>query len=630
MLFPFPSCASLFDMHVLVPLIAALLPLVIAPGLVSYFDITPKIAILLFGTTLILLYPATNVRNVRALMTGPLGRWFVILLAAQWLAVAAVTVFSSYPGLSFGGSAWRRYGLISQTGLLLFALLAVAWLASDARNIRILLRACCAAGAIAALYGIAQYFGLDPFLRPQDYHVGEGAFTIVRPPGTLGHAGYFATWLVAVTFFALALARLEPPGWRRASAVATSTAAAVAIVLSGTRSAILGLLAGVIALVALERPRFNARALAIGAACVVAAVLFFVSPAGAKLRARVQWSREDPLGGARLLLWRDSFQMALHQPLAGFGPETFATEFPRFESRALARAYPDFYHESPHNIFLDALTTEGFGGLLALLAICGLAAWTAIRAAQSPQRVAHPLAGGFAGSLIAQQFVVFIVPTAVFFYLTIGALVVVVSTLKAPPKSPRPAFSWLVLLIGVALGILFAGYAARLLGAGRVFSVTQQRIASGDVTGAAESYRAVLKWQPPGGGDDLDYSRGMQQLSTRTSVFATQLIARQQALEAGARAVLTAEDRQNAWYHLATLFAAESDAGKVERSLRNAIAWAPNWFKPHWTLAQLLEMTNRHAEALAEARTAVDLNGGHDPEVSATLRQIEQHGTVPR
>ena len=73
-------------MHVLVPLIAALLPLVIAPGLVSYFDITPKIAILLFGTTLILLYPAANVRNVRALMTGPLGRWFVVLLAAQWLA----------------------------------------------------------------------------------------------------------------------------------------------------------------------------------------------------------------------------------------------------------------------------------------------------------------------------------------------------------------------------------------------------------------------------------------------------------------------------------------------------------------------------------------------------------------
>ena len=612
-------------MHVLVPLIAALLPLVIAPGLVSYFDITPKIAILLFGTTLILLYPATNVRNVRALMTGPLGRWFVILLAVQWLAVAAATTFSSYPSLSLGGSGWRRYGLISQTGLLLFALLAVAWLAADAANIRMFLRVSTAAGAIAALYGIVQYFGLDPFLRPQDYHVGEGAFTIVRPPGTLGHAGYFATWLVVMVFFALALARLEPRGWRRSSAFAISAVAAVAIVLSGTRSAILGLLAGVIALVVFERPRIRARAVVIVAACVAAAVLFFMSPAGAKLRARVQWSREDPLGGARLLLWRDSFRMAVHQPLAGFGPETFATEFPRFESRALARAYPDFYHESPHNIFLDALTAEGFGGLLALLAMCGLAARAAIRAAPPSHGIGRPLAGAIAGSLVAQQFIVFIVPTAVYFYFTIGLLVVVASTLKTLPTTPRPWLSRLVLLVGVVLGILFAGYAVRLLGAGRIFAVTQQRIASGDATGAAESYRAVLKWQPPGGGDDLDYSRGMQQLASSTSVFATQLLARQQALEAGARAVLTAEDRQNAWYHLATLFAAENDAGKVERSLRNAIAWAPNWFKPHWTLAQLLEMTNRHAEALAEARIAADLNGGHDPEVSATVRQIEQH-----
>ena len=234
--------------------------------------------------------------------------------------------------------------------------------------------------------------------------------------------------------------------------------------------------------------------------------------------------------------------------------------------------------------------------------------------------------GALAGLFVAQQFVVFIVPTALFFYLTTGLLVVIGSQLKLPPKAAGPGLRSCVLVIGIATGILFTGYASRLLAAGRAFAVTQQRIASGDASGAAEAYRVVLKWQPPGTGDDLDYSRGMHQLAAITSIFASQLLARQQALEAGARAVSTAEDRQNAWYHLATLFAAENDAGKVERSLRNAIAWAPNWFKPHWTLAQLLEMTNRHTEALAEARIAADLNGGHDPEVSATLRQLEQHG----
>ena len=50
--------------------------------------------------------------------------------------------------------------------------------------------------------------------------------------------------------------------------------------------------------------------------------------------------------------------------IAGYGPETFAVEFPRHQSIELARAYPDFYHESAHNIFLDAFVSKGLVGLL--------------------------------------------------------------------------------------------------------------------------------------------------------------------------------------------------------------------------------------------------------------------------
>jgi len=116
----------------------------------------------------------------------------------------------------------------------------------------------------------------------------------------------------------------------------------------------------------------------------------------------------------------------------------------------------------------------------------------------------------------------------------------------------------------------------------------------------------------------------MQQLASQSQDFATQLQARQQAMEAGIRASGSAEDRQNAWYNLAALFAAENNVAATERSLRNAIAWAPNWFKPHWSLAQLLDMTNRHAEALLEAQSAVERDGGRDPEVGETLRKLEQ------
>ena len=74
-------------------------------------------------------------------------------------------------------------------------------------------------------------------------------------------------------------------------------------------------------------------------------------------------------------------------------------------------------------------------------------------------------------------------------------------------------------------------------------------------------------------------------------IFSTRLAARQQALDAGVRAVRSAEDRQNAWYNLAMLLAEQNDAAGAERALRNAIAWAPHWFKPHWALARLLALS---------------------------------------
>jgi O-antigen ligase len=600
-------------MHILVPLVAALVPLIITPGLLSYFDITPKIAVLLLGLALSLLYPAANLSNLRALLRAPAGRWFAALIGLTWLVGGIATAFSTYPLLSLDGGNWRRYGFVVESALLLFVLLAAAWLAADQANIVVLLRASVTSGGVAALYGIAQYFGWDPWLPAKAYQAGEGPFTIVRPPGTLGHADYFAAWLVIVAFLGLALARLETARGARLAARGVSVLVIIALLLNGTRSALLGLLAGMMVLVISNRPLVGARRVMIAAAVTALGAIFFFSPAGTKVRARVHWSTEDVWGGARPLLWRDSLRMALHRPWAGFGPETFATEFPRFESAELARAYPDFYHESPHNIFLDAFTTRGAAGLLLLAGLCGLA----LRAAK--WRARPELAAAFVASLVCQQFVVFVVPTGLYFLLLTALLV-------AEPKraaAERRSAGWLV-PVSVAASLLFAGFAVRLLVADRALAVVNQRIESGDAVGAAREYLTVLRWELPGAGADLNYSRAMTQLAAGTPIFATRLQATQQALDAGIRATRTAEDRQNAWYNLATLLAGQNDAAGVERSLRNAIAWSPNWFKPHWALAQLLETTHRHREALTEARLAMDLDGGRDAEVAETWKKLQQ------
>ena len=64
---------------------------------------------------------------------------------------------------------------------------------------------------------------------------------------------------------------------------------------------------------------------------------------------------------------------------------------------ALSQAYPDFYHESPHNILLDALTAQGVVGFLALAALIALG----FHAARIARRTEAVLAGILGACVLA-------------------------------------------------------------------------------------------------------------------------------------------------------------------------------------------------------------------------------------
>ena len=610
-----------------VAFVAVLSPLIITPGVLFSFDITPKIAALTLGTWMMLWFCKENVNRIRAMLATRFGGWFVALLAAQWMTVAMAAALSSSPAVSLNGSSWRRYGLLTQTCVMLGGLLAAAWISEDRARLRTVLRMCAGAGAVSALYGIFQYFGWDPLLNPKAYQAGQGQFMIVRPPGTLGHADYFGAWLTAVFFAGWALAGMEETRWGRRAARTTTVLAAAAMLLSGTRAALLGLAVGIAVLAWMRRPRMSVRAAAVAACGTAALAVFFFSPAGARLRARAHWSIEDTWGGARLLLWRDSLTMAAHRPWTGYGPETFSSEFPHFQSLELARAFPDFYHESPHNIFLDALTAGGAAGLAATLALAILGFFAYWRLGE---RHAAPLVAGWAAFVAANQFMAFTAPTAAYFYLWLAMLAG--GACAAEPRAARPASrgSRAAYPLSAAVGLIVAVYALRMVAADAALAHTRRAIEAGDVQRAADAYRFAIVWQPGGWAADLYYSRGMAELATRSDDPAVRVQARQQALEAGVRATRFAEDRQNAWYNLAALLATQNDAAGAEQCLRNAIAAAPNWFKPHWTLARLLVLSHRDEEALAQASAAVERNGGRNAEVFETWNRLQrEHAAKP-
>jgi len=553
----------------------AAMALILAPGIAFTFDIVPKLVVLLAAAALAA-FPARRSRFL-----------YLIVLTLAWLAVS--TALSSRPWLSFFGSGWRRYGALAQLAVLL-----LAWsIYGEARRIAIFLRIVAAAGAITALYGIAQYLGWDPILPAAGYHIGSGVWTIVRPPSTLGYASYFATWLLFVIFWSLAL-----PGKFARAGVAL---AIVALLLTGTRAAILGLLAGAAVWCFWRGFRLSRRVMGAASAVLVAGAVFYYSPAGQMMRSRTRWFQEDPWGGARPLLWRDSLRTGLARPLFGYGPETFTATFPHFESRELARAYPDFAHESPHNIFLDALVSQGVPGLLLTVVWCALGIAAAWRIRAQHPAISASLAAALAAGIVSQQFTVFIIPTAAIFFATV-ALAEGLRCDAAPPRRYLP----------LALPLLY--FAARLAMDDHALLLTERALARNDLA-AAESHYARSD-----NADDLWYSRILTAFVGRAPTVQLRVQAQQQAITVGERATRTAEAPFNAWYSLSALRASQNDAAGTELCLRSAIAAHPNWFKPHWILAQVLLAEGRKEDARREALIAVDLDGGKHTEVERTLQ----------
>jgi hypothetical protein len=336
----------------------------------------------------------------------------------------------------------------------------------------------------------------------------------------------------------------------------------------------------------------------VGALALIAG--FYFSSAGERLRARAFWASEDRLGGSRLLLWRDSLHMSADRLLTGYGPETFAVEFPLHQSLDLARAFPDFYHESPHNIFLDALVSKGVFGLagLAAMVVLGLA------------YARGPMGGAFVAMLVSQQFTTFTLPTELYFYLCAAILV---RDMRPMGLAGPSRTLWAARLLRVFFAIPFIAMAVYLTVGDTLLATARRALDRGDFDRAAEFEDRARRWNAT---SDVYFSRRYAALAAQRDA-ASRFRVWQYALAAARQGPEDAEDRQNALLNLAALQATLDDAGLVERTLRDAVAAAPMYFKSHWLLAQVLELEGRAAEARAEAEAAFDRDGGKHPEVTA-------------
>ena len=590
--------------------VLAAVVLIVVPGYFFYFDVTPKIVVLFVGTAVVLLASAAGLFPLRSRL--PRRALFTALVMLYGVSLLVSTLLSERPALSLFGTAWRGFGSLSQAAILLFSWMIALTCAGSPDRIRTVLRAVTLSAIVSAAYGIVQYAGWDPLLPAGAYHIGEGVWAIVRPPGTMGYASYFATWLVCATFLSLAQYLMEESAlWRRLAVGGTVLSAASAIA-TGTRAAILALVVGTAALALAQGVRISPRRAVAVCLVVIAAGAFYYSPSGRQLRSRARWSVEDPWGGARRDLWRDSLAMASRRLAAGYGPETFTAGFPQFESVALARAYPDFSHESPHNILVDALVSQGVAGFLILAALCvdGFRrAWRLKTGA---------LLAALTAGIVSQQFTVFTVPTAVVFF-TILALIAALDGL--PGLAPRGVVPFSVLPVIAACLLLYVS--VRLTLADHALASTQRALDHEDLQLAAARYAEYRQYRLPGESADLWYSRRTLNLAigSRNTLMRTAALLQSEA--AAVEATRTSDDPFDSWYNLAVISGLHDNGARAAQCLQAAIAARPRWYKPHWMLAQVLVAQGRPEEARREAALATELDGGKHAEVSKTGHDLQ-------
>ncbi len=336
-----------------------------------------------------------------------------------------VSIVSAIFGVSFNASFWSTYermqGLLDLIHWFVFSLMLIS-LFRTFDHWKLLLSINLTVSILVCLLGIAQYAGLDSFVSLFPINPSSG-----RIESTLGNATYVGAFSVANVFIATALicssvglnltkenrhpvstnirtrarrrrSRNQSPSiqlnrltlWRVlwGSALVVNM---IALVLSGTRGAIIGLViallfASLVYLIKghIESIRKVSLSFLFAFAIVLTAFLGFRESEAIQTIAKihpmanrfVNLDLKDPSVVSRWHTWKAGFRASLDKPILGWGPENFIVAWGRYfdASETVKERF-----DQAHNKIIEELTTRGILGLGTYLAIWVLAAMTVIK-----------------------------------------------------------------------------------------------------------------------------------------------------------------------------------------------------------------------------------------------------------
>jgi len=288
------------------------------------------------------------------------------------------TMFSPNRGASF--TSFTRLTALTLMGIVTF------WLVKEKRErLSSIFTVLLAIGTMLSLLGIYQsltgrtlgtlgFYGSFGRLIEIFQPTGTSGVSVFRASATFDHPNIFGTFLIAIIPFALLAAPPQAAG--RPTAVLRFVSVllcAVAVILTFSRSAWLGLASAVAVLFLLRAGR--ARALLILCAGVLLAIALL--PQNART---ILWNRSSTTqsyDAGRIYSYRTAAKMIGSHPLLGIGPGMFDSAYKTYGSPDEVYRQNKQHRMDAHNMFLDLWAEAGLLTLLPFLFLLAIA-WTSL------------------------------------------------------------------------------------------------------------------------------------------------------------------------------------------------------------------------------------------------------------
>lgn len=276
---------------------------------------------------------------------------FTYPILAVLISASISTALSIHPYISLVGT-YKRYG-----GLITLMVYVVLFYAVtefvNKQKIATFINVVILTSSVAALYGVVQYLGVDPYHWTTSFGFG------IRPSATFGHPMYLGAYLAMS--IPLAVYGVMKGQWWLSPIWGLLL---YAMFLSKTRSAFVGLIVALIYFFVLHRKQISYKLIGIILAVMICLSVFMPNSPVKRFGQDLKDWKPSRTIAERLRIGMTCLDIIRDHPIVGIGPDCLAMTYATYyEARYKTRCVR--VTNRAHNSILEVLVTQGIVGLLA-------------------------------------------------------------------------------------------------------------------------------------------------------------------------------------------------------------------------------------------------------------------------